>query len=67
MLDAADIDDLTRQSAAGTNLAAYDLNDDSGVDDGDITLWIKDLYRSWVGDADLNGEFNSCDLFVMLA
>ena len=67
VLDALDIDDLTAQSASGTNPPLYDLNADSVVDTADVTVWIKDLKNSWVGDADLNGEFNSGDLVVVLA
>jgi hypothetical protein len=66
-LDAADVDDLTGQSAAGTNPAAYDLNSDAQVNTADVNVWIKDLFNSWVGDADLNGEFNSSDLVAVLA
>jgi hypothetical protein len=66
-LDAADIDDLTGQSATATNPAGYDLNADSLVNSGDINVWIKDLFNSWVGDADLNGQFNSSDLVAVLA
>jgi MYXO-CTERM domain-containing protein len=66
-LTAADIDDLTTQSAGGTNPAAYDLNVDALVNDGDVNVWIKDLFNSWIGDADLNGEFNSSDLIQVLA
>jgi hypothetical protein len=66
-LDAGDIDDLTSKSAGGTNPAAYDLNADSQVDDGDIGVWVKDLFHSWIGDANLNGEFSTSDLVVVLA
>jgi hypothetical protein len=67
VLDAADIDDLTAQSASGANLSAYDLNADSLVNESDINVWIKTLYKSWVGDADLNREFNTTDLVEVLA
>jgi hypothetical protein len=67
VLSLVDIDDLTRHSANGTNSAPFDLNADALVDDADINVWIKDLFRSWVGDADLNGEFNSSDLVAVLA
>ena len=30
-------------------------------------MWIGDLFNSWVGDANLDGEFNSGDLVVVLA
>jgi hypothetical protein len=67
VLDAEDIDDLTRQSASVTNPPKYDLNGDSLVNDADVNVWVKDLYGSWIGDADLNREFNSSDLVTVLA
>jgi hypothetical protein len=67
VLNAADIDDLTAQSAGATHPAAYDLNDDNLVDAGDVGVWVKDLFNSWIGDADLSGEFNSSDLITVLA
>jgi hypothetical protein len=67
VLDLSDIDDLTGQSAAQTNAAGYDLNADSLVNDADIGVWVKDLRNSWIGDANLDGEFNSADLVNVLA
>ncbi len=66
-LTTADIDDLTKQSASGTNPIAYDLNADTAVNVDDVNVWIKDLKNSWVGDADLDGEFNSGDLVTVLS
>jgi hypothetical protein len=67
VLDVADIDDLTVQSAGGAHPAAYDLNSDAAVNDADIKFWISDLFNSWIGDANLDGEFNSSDLVTVLA
>jgi hypothetical protein len=67
VLDGPDIDDLTTQSAGGLHPASHDLNADAMVNDVDVRVWIKDLFNSWVGDADLNGEFNSGDLVAVLA
>jgi hypothetical protein len=66
-LDATDIDDLTGQVAGGQNPASYDLNSDTLVDGADIGVWVKELYNSWIGDANLDGEFNSSDLVTVLA
>jgi hypothetical protein len=66
-LDAADIDDMTIQTAGGTHPAAYDLNGDALVNDGDIKVWVGDLFHSWIGDANLDGQFNSSDLVTVLA
>jgi uncharacterized membrane protein len=66
-LSAADIDELIRQSASATNPAVYDLNTDLLVNVDDVNVWIRDLFQSWIGDADLNGQFNSSDLVQVLA
>jgi hypothetical protein len=67
VLDVADIDDLTNQSAGGLHPGKYDLNHDALVDQGDVRIWIDDLFRSWVGDANLDREFSSSDLVVVLS
>jgi hypothetical protein len=67
LIDAADIDDLTRQSAGGLHPRHYDLNHDSLVNEGDVRIWIDDLFHSWVGDANLDWEFSSSDLVVVLS
>jgi hypothetical protein len=66
VLDAADIDDLTRQSAAGADPEAFDLNGDAVVNRDDVNVWVKDLFHGWIGDANLDGEFNSGDLVAVL-
>jgi hypothetical protein len=66
-LTVLDVDDLTAQSAGQTNPVAYDLNADSLVDDGDVNVWVKDLFGTWIGDANLDGQFNSTDLVDVLA
>lgn len=60
-LDAADIDALTAASAAGNNPAAFDLTNDNAVNVSDVNHWVKDLAKTWIGDANLDGEFNSSD------
>jgi hypothetical protein len=32
-----------------------------------VKVWIDDLFGSWVGDANLDKEFNSSDLIAVLA
>ncbi len=66
-LDAADIDDLTAQVANSGSLSPYDLDGDGALSDADIQVWVKDLFNSWIGDANLDGEFNSGDLVVVLS
>jgi hypothetical protein len=67
VLDSPDIDLLTRQSAGGQNPTAYDLNGDMLVNEADVNVWVKQLFKSWIGDANLNMEFNSTDLVDVLA
>jgi uncharacterized protein YjbI with pentapeptide repeats len=42
--------------------AMFDLNASGGFDQGDHFIWVKDLRKTWLGDANLDGEFNSSDL-----
>jgi hypothetical protein len=68
-LDARDIDELTRQSAAGTHNVLYDLTADGQVDALDVNEWITaaDVFHSWPGDANLDKQFGSADLVTVLA
>ncbi len=65
MLDAEDINTLVGESAGGQHDLTFDLNGDNLVDSGDVTLWAKDLKQTWIGDANVDGEFNSSDLVVI--
>ncbi len=60
-LDAADIDLLSAQVRAATNPPAYDLNGDALVNDLDRNVWVNDRKRTYLGDANLDGEFNTSD------
>ena len=61
VLDAADIDLLTVEANAGTNNASFDLNNDALVNGADREVWVNDLRRTWFGDSNLDGIFNSSD------
>ena len=43
----------------------YDLDDDAQVTSTDLHVWIKGLRKTWIGDADLDGEFNTSDLVAV--
>ncbi len=60
-IDMADIDLLTAAAAANENDVAFDLNADRLVNGDDVQVWIKDLKYGWLGDADVNGTFDSND------
>lgn len=66
-LTTADIDLLTAESAAGTNGAAYDLDGNGAVDQADIRMWAKDLRNTWIGDANVDGVFDSTDLVALFS
>lgn len=61
VLNVIDIELLAEQSALGTNDAAFDITDDGMVDGTDVHRWITELANSWIGDANVDGEFNSGD------
>jgi hypothetical protein len=68
LLDARDIDlQAAAMNAPNPDLAVFDENGDGLVDLADRTVWVKVHRRTWYGDADLNGEFNSGDLVAALA
>lgn len=62
VLDLNDIDLLLSESASGLNNPEFDLDNDGNVNNQDVNVWVKDLKNTWVGDANLDGEFNSGDL-----
>lgn len=47
--------------------AMFDLNNDRSVSQADINVWVKDLKRTYFGDANVDGEFNSGDLVQVSA
>ena len=70
MLDAADVDMLTTRILRPVSFAdrppnaAFDLDDNGRVNREDHRIWVKDLMRTWCGDANLDGQFNSGDMVL---
>ncbi len=64
-LDAEDIDLLAEQITIASNNRVYDLNEDTIVDEDDLTFLIHDLLNTYYGDSNLDGEFNSSDLVAV--
>lgn len=64
-LDAQDIDLLSAEVRAGTNTPAFDLTGDGLVNGADRTEWVDVLKNTYLGDANLDGEFNSGDLVAV--
>ena len=64
LLDAEDLDLQAIQMNSPSPDLAYDLTGDGKVDYADRQFWVEDasVKNSWIGDADLNGEFSSGDM-----
>ena len=63
-LDAGDLDLHASEGIANQDLA-YDANNDGVVDVEDRVVWTNDLKNTWMGDADLNGVFDSSDFVIV--
>jgi hypothetical protein len=57
-----DIDQLAAEVRAGTNTARFDLTSDALVNKADQDHWVNVLKKTYYGDANLDGLFNSGDL-----
>ena len=61
-MDAGDLDLQAAAIASGEHPVEFDLDGNGSVDTADRTLWVDQLKYSWIGDANLDGEFNSSDM-----
>ena len=67
IIDANDVDLLSAAVRDGTVEDRFDINGDGSVDNADRVAWVTDVAKTWFGDSDLNGEFNSGDLVTVFA
>lgn len=66
VLSAGDIDLMTLATLSDDDDPVFDLNRDGLVDLGDRDMWVTDVADTFFGDANLDGEFNSSDLVLVL-
>ena len=66
-IDVNDVDLLATAIRTGDTQVRFDLNADSRVNDDDQRFWVKTLARTYYGDANLDGEFNSARLCAGLS
>ncbi|MCP4192148.1 MAG: hypothetical protein GY768_16170 [Planctomycetaceae bacterium] len=68
VVNVADIN-LQAEAIADTapDLATYDENSDGVVDIADRKILVGDHLNTWMGDADLSGQFDTTDLVVVFA
>jgi hypothetical protein len=60
-----DVDALQAEAQARRHDPYFDINNDLLVDSADVHFWVTTLKRTWFGDANLDGEFNSGDLVAV--
>jgi hypothetical protein len=61
-LDVNDVDLLATQIRRGQSASRFDVDANGRVQTADLEIWVRELKRTWFGDANLDGEFNSVDL-----
>lgn len=68
-LGVGDIDMLLVEVEAGTHNVAFDVNGDALVDVADVVFFVEDESKlhTYIGDTNLDGEFNSNDLIALFA
>jgi hypothetical protein len=67
IVDAADIDILSRHVAAGSGELAYDLSGDGVLDDADRVVWVHEIAGTFFGDADLDKTVSYSDFLALAA
>jgi hypothetical protein len=65
VLDAGDLDLQAAAMAGGAHPAAFDLNSDGLVNFADREQWVNVLKNTYMGDANLDGEFSSADFVAV--
>jgi hypothetical protein len=61
-ISAVDIDLLTHAIRDGNTSSVLDVNGDGLVDGADRVYWIENVANTYIGDSNLDGEFNTADL-----
>ncbi len=59
------IDELTAAIRSGTTNNRFDLNRDGKIDGADRVHWVEVLNRTYFGDANLDGQFNTGDFITV--
>jgi hypothetical protein len=67
VLNIDDLDQLSSEIAAGSSDARFDVDQSGAVNRDDRKYWVTELRHTWIGDANLDGIFDSTDLIDVLA
>lgn len=62
ILGSADVNALSAAIQNASLDSRFDVNGDGAVDRDDLSTWVIDIRGTYIGDANLDGEFNSSDL-----
>jgi hypothetical protein len=62
----ADLNELASAIRKGDQSARFDVNDDQLMNLDDHRTWVIEVQRTWYGDADLDGVFDSADIVRVL-
>ena len=68
-LGVGDVDLLIAAMKSGSNDATFDITNDGNVDQADLAAFVEgsDKLNSYIGDSNLDGEFNSSDFVTVFA
>ena len=61
VLNIEDLRRLTSEIQSGANATQFDLDQSGTVDLADRQYWVTDIKSTWIGDANLDGRFDSSD------
>jgi hypothetical protein len=59
--DIADVNLLNQAIDTSSTNAQFDLTQDGSVNVADLSNWVNDVKKTWIGDANLDGEFGTAD------
>ncbi len=65
LLTSADIDLLSREVASGRENSRFDVDQDGDVDASDRLFWVHQRKGTFLGDANLDGQFDTGDLLLV--
>ena len=65
VFSASDIDSLNAAIRQGWTDSMYDVDSDGNVSRTDRTFWVTKMARTFFGDSDLNGVFDTTDLVIV--
>lgn len=67
LLSEADINLLSDEVRKGTNTASFNLDADPAVNGADRDVWVNTLKKTYYGDSNLDGQFNSSDFVAVFS